>query len=289
MTIRQRVSILIAVALAVVGLGLVASSVAAQVLTDAEFSSVEIAPGPDLTRVPDENVLDKAEYQAASDFTMRVTPYIHLDDTGVPRLDAGVTAEMMGVDQEFMDNFVAALDFAGQAILDGSIVVNDDLTVDVAGASSVSGPVFGPSATIPGGEDTIDSAVGDASLDWQSWRYNSGAMFYNSYQDYYSYYYSRYYVLCSSMAAQLGYPWMSTNLVYFYSYNGWYFNQHCSNPYGMYWFMPYSSSGCYQYNPCYCCGVSYRPIYVWVVTYRYYPSCGCQQPTWGWQGYWARY
>lgn len=287
MTSRQRFSLGVAVAIAVLGLGLVAATVAAQAPVRGQFGTFDPAPGQEIRRVGEANVLDKVEYRAASDFAMRVTPFIRVDADGVPRLDADVTADQLGVDQKFLDDFVLALGFASDAINSGAIVVNDDLTVDVVGASPAAGALMSVAPIDSSG--ALDRAGGDDTVDWQSWRYNTGAMFYNSYPDYHNYYHNRYYVLCSSMAAQLGYPWMSTNLVYFYSYNAWYFSRHLNSSYGMYWFMPFSGSGCYQYNPCYCCGVSYRPIYIWVLTYQYYPSCGCHQPTWGWQGYWARY
>lgn len=286
---KQRWSLGLAVALAALGLGLVASTVAAQTPVKGQFSAYEpVAPGPDIDRIGAQDVLDKAEYEAASDFAKRVTPFVHLDEDGVPRLDEGVTAEQLGVDPEFLENFALALDFASETITSGAIVLADDLTVEMADVAPLEDGAFVPAAPV-GPANTVDRAGGDDTVDWQSWQYNTGAMFYNSYQDYYSYYYNRYYVLCASMAAQLGYPWMSSNLVYFYTYNSWSFSRYLTSHYGMYWFMPYSTSGCYQYNPCYCCGTSYRPIYIWVLTYQYYPSCRCQQPTWGWQGYWARY
>jgi len=99
------------------------------------------------------------------------------------------------------------------------------------------------------------------------------------------------------MAASVGYPWISNNLIYFYTYNSQYFNQYCYPNNGMYYFLPYSTGmGCQpQYSPCYCCGISYRPVYIWTVMYRYVQNCGCagrcgcQQSYWGWQGYWGRY
>lgn len=292
MSNKSRLLMGLAAAVAVAGVGFLASQALASGPTGVRFEAVEppaaqLSPviAPDVTRLGVRDVLDMTGYRAASDFARRVTPYVHLDGSGVPRLDAGVSADELGVTSEFMADFESALGFAAQAIRQGRVVVREDLTVETVGPISAA-----PAMALDSAAPFPDSAgPGDASLDWQSWRYNSGAMFYNSHEDYWSYFYNRYYVLCSSMAAQIGYPWMSTNLVYFYAYNGWSFSRYCGSGSGMYWFMPYSSSGCYQYNPCYCCGVSYRPIYIWVMTYQYVPSCRCQQQVWGWQGYWARY
>ena len=288
MVTRRRVVAGLAVALVAAGLVLLSSHALAfdpgQIRAapagppGASLGAAQAAPLPPVSDLAAADVLDKAEYRAAADFARRAAPYVHLDSAGVPRLDEGVTAAQLGVSEEFLRDFASALSFAGQAITEGSIVVHQDLTVETAGAA-------------PPQDGVVAGARlgGEGSLDWQSWNYNTGAMFYNSYQDYWYYFYDRYYVLCASMAAQLGYPWMSNNLVYYYAYNGWAFNNYCGSGSGMYWFMPYSGSGCRYYNPCYCCGVSYRPIYIWVVTYQYYPSCRCQQPVWGWQGFWARY
>jgi hypothetical protein len=233
-------------------------------------------------------VLDQQEYRSASDFARRVTPYVHLDAGGVPRLDPGVTAEGLGVTPEFLRDFSSALDFAGEAVREGRVVVKEDLTVQVRQDQTMqpeAAPVA-PGGVVPG---ALGQRADDPSVDWQTWGYNSGAMFFNSYDDYWRYFHNRYYVLCSSMAAQLGFPWMSPNLVYYYAYNGWSFNQYLGPSSGMYWFLPFSGSGCYSYNPCFCCGLSYRTIYIWVQSYQYFPSCRCHQAVWGWQGFWARF
>jgi len=90
------------------------------------------------------------------------------------------------------------------------------------------------------------------------------------------------------MAAALGYPWLSSNLMYFYAYNNSYFSNNCYRDYGTYFFLPYSTT-CQQYNPCWCCGMSYRPVYFWVRATGYDHTCGCYRYNWQWQGYWARY
>jgi hypothetical protein len=289
MTRYQRISLFLAVAIGMVGLALVASTAFADPapLTPAQFSVYDPSAGPDLTAFDDESVLDAAEFRALSDTIQRITPFVYVDESGLPQLD-DVAAQDLGVDEEFLDNFRLAMEFTNKAIADGQFKVNPDLTVEALGGGSASAglvpaqPYGEPSTTLP--------VVGDETVDWNSWNYpNRGAMFYNTYYDYWTYYHHRYYVLCNGMAAALGYPWMSTNLMYFYGYNNWYFNSHCYQNYGMYYYLPYSMGCCRMYNPCYCGGMSYRPVYIWVRVTVYNYACRCYQYNWNWQGYWGRY
>jgi len=297
MITRKRFSLGLVAVVAVFAVGLFAAGTSAQEsvstrMATMEISSYELAAAnlasvPDLERIGAQEVLDRSGYEEAADFARRVMPFVHLDAAGVPRLDGSVTAARLGVSEAFLSDFEAALHFAADAIRDGRIVVNADLTVDTVGEAPAAAHGIEPAE--PFGAGMLDAAIEDPSLDWQSWRYNTGAMFYNSYQSYWTHFYNRYYVLCSSMAAYIGYPWMSTNLVYFYAYNSAFFSRYLHASHGMYWFLPFSGTGCAAYQPCYCCGVSYRPVYIWILSYQYYPSCRCQQAVWGWQGFWGRY
>lgn len=287
MTRYQRISLFLAVAIGVFGVGLVASTAFADTapLKPAEFSVYDPSAGPDLTAFADEMVLDADEFEAVSAAVQRLTPHIYLGEGGLPQLD-DVTAAELDVDEEFLANFRLAMEFTNKAIADGEFKINADMTVETQGSGAA-----GLVPAQPYGEPSDEiQMVGDATVDWGTWHYPSrGAMFYNTYYDYWNYYHNRYYVLCNGMAAALGYPWMSTNLMYFYGYNNMYFNSHCYQSYGMYYYLPYSTGCCRQYNPCYCGGMSYRPVYIWVQSTVYNYSCRCYQYSWNWQGYWGRY
>ena len=291
MTRIQGFSLLLAVVLGVVGLALVTSTARADTPppVEAEFSVYDPGAVPDLSAFDEASVIDEAEYHTVSEITQRITPYIYVDGDGIPQLE-DVTAEELGVDETFLENFKLAMEFSNAAIADGQFKINPDLTVEVAGVNSSTGPVVElvPTGPVPPMNEL--SLAGGTTPDWQTWNYpNRGAMIYNSYPDYYNHYYNRYYVLCNSMAASLGYPWMSNNLMNYYSYNNWHFSRYCYQNYGTYYYLPYSGGCCRQYNPCYCGGMTYRVVYIWVRTYSYTPSCGCYQYNWNWQGHWGRY
>jgi hypothetical protein len=291
MTRYQRISLLFAVVLGMLGLALVTSTVLADSQPAPVLPVTVAATGavPSVAGLSDAQVIDAQEFEAVSDIAQRITAYVTVGEDGVPRL-ADVTAEQIGVDPTFLENFRQAMSFANEAIEQAHITVNADLTVVAPGASLIRSRTVGP--LVPESNAIKAQGVpgddGGDAIQWQGWTYPQGAMFYNTYSDYWSYYYNRYYVLCNSMAAYLGYPWLSGNLIYFYSYNSSYFYNYLYPDYGMYFYLPYSGS-CPNYNPCYCCGLSYRPMYVWVRTYVYTQPCGCYRYTWAWQGYWGRY
>ena len=120
-------------------------------------------------------------------------------------------------------------------------------------------------------------------------------MFYNSY-NVYRQYSNNYYNLCNSMAAYLRQPWISSNLAYFYGYNGNQLNNSCYQSQGMWYYLPYQQ-GCQQWvptqrtytNQCYGSTVSYRPGYLWQSRYAYNNNCRRYQSQWQWPGYWRRY
>jgi hypothetical protein len=294
MTHVQRLSLVLAVTLGIVGLALCASTVRAETIAVQAIPMTVPDPGavPSTIGLSDAQVLDASEFAAVSDAAQRLTPYITVGADGLPRL-ADVRAEEIGVDPVFLENFRQAMTFANTTITEGHLVVNRDLTVSTAGLDIradpgngiVAGERYGAASPAP-----IGGVVGSGgdTPQWGTWHYPQGAMFYNTYSDYWSYYYNRYYVLCNSMAAALGYPWLSSNLMYFYAYNNSYFSNNCYRDYGTYFFLPYSTT-CQQYNPCWCCGMSYRPVYFWVRATGYDHTCGCYRYNWQWQGYWARY
>ncbi len=248
------------------------------------------APAPDMSNF--EDVIDAETMADLEAITERLDAHLYVDVDGTVKLPDHLTAEMLDVEPEFLANFRSALGYSNQLILDGQIVVGEDLTVsagegfDWTGSDPGIVPGPGPGSSIDG----QGSTDGD-ELDWNAYRYSSGCMFYNSYSTY-SRYSRSYYGLCSTMAAYIGYPHISPSLVNFYTYNSSYLGGSCYNPSGMYYYMPYTS-GCRSYvggsyAPCYS-GLSYKPAYFWTRTYSYSSSCGCNTYNWAWQGYWARY
>jgi hypothetical protein len=294
----------------VIALGLVAAlmlGIAAIVPTAVRAA----APAPDaaaaaaeLPALPDTAAfgatVDAAEFQEVVDITERITPHVYVGDDGLVHL-ADVSAAELGVTDEFLAAFKAAMHSSNQLIAKGAIRVDADLKVTPgraivrvgelkgfdAGPGMGTGPVAEPVAPA---ESVAAPEPGDEAPQWGAWNYGSGAMFYNSYNDYYSYRYN-YYVLCNSMAAYVQQPCMSQSLMYLYTYNQNYFNNYCYNPYGTYFYVPYQNncqySNCYYQCPTYTMG--YRPVYYWVRSYQYSNQCRCYQYNYGWQGFWARY
>jgi len=234
--------------------------------------------------------IDAAEFEALAAVTERIDRYLVVDEDGTVRLPDAVTAEMLDVDPVFLADFRAALGYSNQLIERGEIIVNPDLTVE-AGENLDLAPIgMQPEPGLPGA--ALDGAGGGVAVDgaepdWHAYGYPSGAMFYNSYGTYHRYSRS-YYALCSSMAAYLGYPHISTSLVYFYTYSSSYLSSACYNPYGLYYFLPYTSGCSGYYSPCFGSFGS-KVGYLWTHSYAYDPSCRCTGSTWSWRGYWMRY
>ncbi len=220
------------------------------------------------------SVIDAATYREVAALTERITPYLIVGEDGLVRL-ADVTAAELGVTEKFLADFRLALDNSNQAITAGNIVVNADLTVSTNDTKFSAVPIG------KGGNDVaLQGALpAEPAPEWGAWQYPQGAIFYNTYPDW-NYYRNAYYGLCNTMAAYLGYPWMSQSLLYFYGYNQSYFNRYCYNNSGIYFYMPYS----------YCAGgLGYKPAYFWGQQAMFNYGCGCYQYQWAWQGFWCRY
>lgn len=248
------------------------------------------------------NVVDAAEMADVLDLVQRFEPYLFVAADGTMQLQDGVTAEQLGVSQEYLDNYRAAMADSNTLIERGEVTLSPDFKVAVATLPErVVGPVVGlpdpGGATVDGeGAASEGAALMGASPDnWSAYGYSSGAMFYNSY-NVYRQYSNNYYNLCNSMAAYIRQPWISSNLAYFYGYNTNYLNNSCYQSQGMWYYLPYQQ-GCQQWVPtlrqyttqCYGSNVSYRPGYLWQNRYAYNNSCRCYQSQWQWQGYWMRY
>jgi hypothetical protein len=225
------------------------------------------------------SLIDAEGFAEVKEITERITPYLIVGADGLVRL-GDVSASELGVSEKFLADFRAALEYSNRTIVAGDLKVNEDLTVDMAERSFTVAPRGGAKRLGAGDEGEIQAAQpGEAVPQWGAWNYPDGAIFYNTYPDW-DYYQNAYWGLCNSMAAYLGYPWMSGSLAYFYGYNQFYLNRYCYNPAGMYWYMPYN----------YCGGtLGYKPAYFWGRVAMYSYGCGCYQYQWAWQGIWCRY
>ena len=188
MTRVQRLSLGLAIAVGTVGLALVASTAMAAPIAPRviPITVPDVGIAPEVSGLDAQSVLDPVEYQAVSDFTQRVTPFIHLDAAGVPRV-SGASAADLGVDAAFLANFERALEFAYQAVEDGHIVLNGDLTVERGDAAlpAVDGTTSGDPESVTDGAIVLPGAPGAGEFgdvpQWGTWNYPQGAMFYNSY------------------------------------------------------------------------------------------------------------
>lgn len=281
--------LLVLTAVAALGVGFAASTTFAAGPADLVGSSVSTAgvTPPEASRF--DTVLDAKEMDETIDLAKHMEPYLSVGTDGLVHLKDATAAEI-GVSEQFLANYRIALQESNKLITRGDITVGPDMSVKVTRKLPAPGIVL-PS---PGGANTegVGAAADTAAVpDWGAWSYSSGAMFYNSYSTYTSYR-NNYYNLCNSMASYIQRPWISYNLVNFYSYNQSYFNNYCYNPTGTYYYLPYSnSSSCSSsyYSPCYGNTVSYRPAYFWTRQYSYNSSCGCNSYNWAWQGFYTRY
>ncbi len=246
------------------------------------------SPPPSMDSI---EVVDAEQMERIVEITERIDPLLFVDDAGLVQLPESVTADELGVSQEFLDNYRQALEFSNRLIETGQITVDADMKVSAnesfVGSVELPGP--NPGAGQMGAGAATDAMPAGETPDWYTWRYSGGAMYYNSYQTYNQYGRSgQYYGLCNSMAAHLGYPWMSSSLVNFYTYNNSYLNRYCYNNHGSYYYLPYYNTGCGNYNPCYG-GTSYKPAYFWGQARTYNYSCRCYTYNWQWYGTWCRY
>ncbi len=228
-----------------------------------------------------DTVLDAQEMAEVSDITKRITPYLYVGDDGLVYIQ-DVTAAELDVSEEFLANFKEAMTYSNQLIARGDMVVESDMRTTMTDQALARRPQNGVEPILPGVESFGDAATAGAQPDYGGWDYGQGAMFYNSYQDW-TYYRYNYYPVCNSMSAYIRQPWMSTSLCNYWGYNQSYFSSYCYRSYGTYYYMPYSYCCRSSYN----CSTSYKPVYLWVQQYYYYPNCGCYQYNWGWQQFYG--
>jgi hypothetical protein len=272
----HRLLLLIVAAAFALGLAVpsVQSAVAAGPVVDTASGSA-VPPGIDGAG----SLIDADGFAEVKAITERITPHLVVGADGLVRL-GDVTAAELGVSEKFLADFRAALEYSNRTIEAGDLVVKPDLSVEMAEPNFVAAPTGGAKRLGAESEGSIQGAPpSEAVPQWGAWNYPDGAIFYNSYPDWH-YYQNAYWGLCNTMAAYLGYPWMSGSLAYFYGYNQFYFSRYCYNPAGMYWYMPYN----------YCGGaLGYKPAYFWGRVAMYSYGCGCYQYQWAWQGIWCRY
>jgi hypothetical protein len=229
-------------------------------------------------------VIDAQEMTEVVDLTKRITPYLVVGDDGLVRLKDATAAEI-GVSEEFLANYKAAMEFSNQLIARGEMTVAPDMRTTMTSLAGSLRPGAGlepgprPDAVVEGAADAEGAAP-----TWGGWDYGQGAMFYSSYNDW-TYYRYNYYPLCNSMAAYIYRPWMSTSVCNYWGYNQQYFQNYCYSNYGMYYYMPYQY--CCQTN--YGCNSSHKPMYLWTRSYYYQSNCRCYQYNWAWQLMYARY
>lgn len=252
------------------------------------LEGVNFAPAP--TGIDQfDTVIDAEDFEDLAAITDRIDPHLYVDDAGLVQL-ADVSAEELGVTEEFLADFQLALSYSNELIANGEIVVAEDMTVS-PGETFERQPGSAGLDAVSEGESLDGAAPQGAVPDWSAYGYSSGAMYYNSYGTYQRYR-SNYYGLCSAMAAYLRYPHFSQNLNYFYTYNNYYINNSCYNSYGVYYYLPYQQGCQYRsgssYSPCYG-NLGYKPAYYWQQSYGYNAQCRCYQYNWQWQGYWSRY
>lgn len=238
-----------------------------------------------------DNVIDAQEMDDLVAITERIDAHLSIGDDGLVQLDPTVTADELGVTEEFLANYRDALIESNKLIARGDLKVDADMRVTASEQLTANFRLSGPGAGNPGPglEGELGSGQPDAAVpDWCSWNYNTGAMYYNSYNDYRTYR-NNYYGLCNSMAAYIRCSRCAPSLQYFYSYNNSQINNYCYQNTGVYYYLPYSNSnGCGQQNPCYG-NLGYKPAYYWGQQQTYNYSCRCYTSNWQWQGYWSRY
>lgn len=268
----------------------------------AQAQSVNAGSPPQALRIDPANVVDAAKMSDVADLVERIDPYLYLAADGTMQLRDDATAEALGVTQQFLDDYRAAMADSNTLIEKGDVKLGADFTVTFKAQPEREGaPWIGmpaPGGAVTEGDAAASDAAGIQSMspdNWSAYGYQSGAMFYNSY-NIYRQYYNNYYNLCNTMAAYIRQPWISSNLAYFYGYNGGYLNNSCYQNTGMWYYLPYQQ-GCQQWvptqrsytNQCFGSTANYRPAYFWQSRYVYANSCRCYQSQWQWQGYWARY
>lgn len=287
-TVRTIFAVLAAAAFAV---GFAAGTSRAEGPVDAAGPSVVLPPEAALF----DNVIDAAEMDELVDINARIEEHLSIGADGLVVLDPSVTAADLGVDEEFLAYYRAALADSNRLIARGDIRVDADMRVtpseDYARTLRPFGPQPGGAGFEAGATDAeLPDAAPEAGVpDWSVWGYNTGAMFYNSYSTY-NQYRSSYYSLCNSMAAYLRCSRCGSSLVNFYTYNSSYNNNYCYRQQGLYYYLPYqNTSNCGGYNPCYGNNTGYKPAYYWGYGTSYNNSCRCYTSQWQWYGYWCRY
>lgn len=268
----------------------------------AQAQTAQAGSPPQAMRIDPANVVDASKMAEVGDIVARIEPFLYVAADGTMQLRDDATAEALGVSEAFLADYRAAMANSNTLIQRGEVTLSADFKVTVKALPERDfSPVVGlpaPGGAATEGEGALSDAasIQSASPDnWSAYGYQSGAMFYNSY-NVYRQYYNNYYNLCNTMAAYIRQPWISSNLAYFYGYNGGYLNNSCYQNTGMWYYLPYQQ-GCQQWVPttrsyttqCYGSTVNYRPGYLWQSRYAYNTSCRCYQSQWQWQGYWMRY
>ncbi len=225
-------------------------------------------------------VVDADQMATVVDIVKRIEPHLYVDEDGMVRLDA-VSADELGVSEQFLADYRQAMEESNQLIRRGEIRVSRDLRVSV-----VAPPAAGRQELVLDGMSESSASQGAAVEapsvsvpQWAGWNYGQGAMFFNTFEDW-TYYRYNYYGLCNGMAAWIGMPRMGPVLIVFYGYNQYYIALYCYPSYGTYFYIPY---GYIDYP------FGYKPGYFWARQFGYISSCRCYGYQWLWLGFWLRY
>lgn len=241
--------------------------------------------------------IDSAAMQTISDFARRSEAYLVRNADGTVQLTTN-DAAALGVTEKFLTDYKAALDNINAEVRSGKLIAQADgsLRPSVETAQAPAQPAA-RAPKLPAGAQLVENptaeqlakarpslAAGgpDNSTDWYVRNYNN--TFYVTWtasDAYYYRYYPYYYSWPAAMAAYVGYPYISTRLVYLfsYSYNWPYFSQ-CTYPYGAVWYIPWNYL-------CQTCAPNYNYVYFQVrYVYYYY---GYYYYSYGWRPYMLYY
>jgi hypothetical protein len=273
MRIFMVVAMLLGVMLAGVGAGRAMAQWSGQGATATTSNPFTGLPGttgaPTIAQAPAADRLDAQTVERSRSLAEGVAEYVSRGPDGKLVL-ADVEPSRLGVSQQLLSDFRAALDEINAAIDEGMLSVDADLRLrptDLGKQRAKANIIAGRAARLP------ETAQPDWGATWYGY---GGILLYMSPFDCQGAYY-QYAPMCAGMAAYLGRPYLARNFGYLYVYNPWmYSNRYCFQPYTWYCYVPYSYCGS---------SFGYKPAWLW--QWSYVSSCRCYR--WGWQGYWVTY
>ncbi len=275
-------------------LPLLALVAALALLAGVSISAAQAAPAA--TDGSDGLRIDSDAMAKVADIAKRSEAYLVKNADGTVTLNLD-NAAAIGATDKFLADYKAALANINAEIRAGHFKAQADGTLKVAAdAKAPTQKSAAPAGLkLPAGATLVENPTaeqlaaarpaplargqGSPSLapDWNV--VNNGYFYvtWTSYDAYWYRYYPYYYTWPAAMAAYVGYPYISTRLVYLftYSYNYPYFTS-ATYPFGVYWYIPWNYL-------CNVCGVGYYPVYFYTrYVYYYY---GYYYYGYTWRGY----